>query len=442
MFLKGYKGHFSTISSVTPVPIPTAPTASLLPLHRLLSTSTEQICAALSNLRSLYFPPPPPPLPKKITIPKRNLPRHLTHGSSSVPDSGYASADDEVEAWTQPDQNCDADSGLELLRADPFERAFAIKWVTGFITRSDMWVELAEGDDEGEDGGEATARAKLVEEATAILSLFSTDEEEEEFAVTRTFTFPLSSDADSKGIEEQRVIKVELNDAPLLLQDHTSVGLQSWASSIILSERIAASPSLFSLLPSSSTSYHRKLRILELGAGTGLLSIVAAKISAEIESKPIIVATDYHPDVLENLKKNVHTNFPSSDSSKAYPIDVESFDWEHPRYDAPFDERFDVILAADVVYHPDHARWIKNCVQGLLMNGGVFWMMVAVRNTGRHEGLHTTVDDLFPSADVHPVGDEPVLVISKKEEVGKQGGVGRVDEGGYELFNIKWNSST
>lgn len=473
------KGRVAPSAHNTPAPVPTPPTSSLPPLGRLFTTPTEQVSSALANLRSLYFPPPPPPLPKNITIPKRNLPSHLTHGSSSVPDSGYASADDDedgccdgeavngtsiTEAWEQPAQNHDTEVALELLKADPFERAFAIKWVTGFIARCDMWIELAEdgeGEDEGMKGGcddEAAKRAELMEEATAILSLFSTDEEEEEFAVTRTFDFPLSQKND-RGMEKATVIKVELNDAPLSNQDHTSVGLQSWASSIILAERMTASPSTFSLSPSHFTSEDGKpLRILELGAGTGMLSIVAAKILAEAEPKPTIVATDYHPDVLENLKKNVGTNFPCSSLSGSPPIEVRCLDWENPRYDAPLDEPFDIILAADVVYHPDHARWIKNCVEKLLRvpvacdshladhkngesaKGGVFWLMIAVRSTGRHEGVHATVDTLLPHAMGDAGGHERELVILEKQEVGKQEGLGRADEGGYKLFKIGWGS--
>lgn len=475
MLLKSHKSHILSTARAAPTLNPTAPTTSLPPLGRLMSASTEQISTALANLRLLYFPSPPPPLPKNITIPKRNLPKHLTNGLSSIPDSGYASADDDdneddatggssrgsmvssaVEAWTQPERNGDAEAELELLRADPFERAFAIKWVTGFISRCDMWVELAEGGvDEGlvngaDENGESITREKLVENATAILSLFSRDEEED-CSVTRTFQFPLAS-GDDEGVEEESIIKVELNDAPLSSQDHTSVGLQSWGSSILLSEKMAASPANFSLVQ-PSTNLRKPLRILELGAGTGLLSLVAAKILAEVEPKPVIVATDYHPDVLENLKQNVHTNFPSTSSldSKRCPIDVKCLDWEHPQYDAPLDERFDVILAADVVYHPDHARWIKDCVEKLLRTpgtcgsegsgqrsrqGGVVWMMIAIRSTGRHEGLHATVDELFTPSTEHSVGE---LIIFEKEEVSKQDGVGRADEGSYTLFKIGWS---
>ena len=200
----------------------------------------------------------------------------------------------------------------------------------------------------------------------------------------------------------------------------------------------------------------RPLRILELGAGTGMLSIVAAKILQFSNPAPEIVATDYHPEVLDNLSKNVATNFPKSPA-----ITIECLDWERPHYSKPLDQPFDVILAADVIYHPEHAQWIKQCVEKLLArpsdtiyssnhSGGVFWLIIPVRSTGRHEGLDRTVDALFPLAHTHGHVNsdathrhyyerrEPQLAILQKEELGRQASVGRADEGGYKLFKIGW----
>ncbi len=185
------------------------------------------------------------------------------------------------------------------------------------------------------------------------------------------------------------------------------------------------------------------------------MSIIAAKLLATTKIRPTIVATDYHPDVLENLKRNVRINFPTiADTSSL--VEVKHLDWENPKYGAPLDERYDIILAADVIYHPDHARWIKNCVEQLLRfprtsdpngvpmdggstTGGVFWLMIPVRSTGRHEGLDLEVDRAF-SDTVGGIG--PKLVILRKEDVDKQVGLGRADEGGYKLFKIGWNAES
>ncbi|KAK0500919.1 putative methyltransferase-domain-containing protein [Armillaria luteobubalina] len=377
------------------------PTAFLPPLARLRTFSGAHVSASLRSLRDFYWPS----VPSRLTVPVRKASTRIH--DQSVPDSGYASAEEEEDDENDGGGGGEESDGLtdedeDILRADPLERAFAIKWITGFISRSDVWIENAL------DEAEAETRRELVEEAAQIVSAFAGDDEETECAVTRSFEF-------------KSFVKVELNDAPLSSEDHTSVGLQSWASSILLAEKMCASPGTFGL----DTS--RPLRVLELGAGTGMLSIVVAKL---LEAPaPTIVATDYHPDVLANLSANVQTNFPRSSSV----IDVRRFDWESPDFSHPIDKPFDIILAADVIYHAKHAEWIKGCVEQLLAPSGTFWLMIPLRSTGRHEGMDHTVEAVFPESEM-----ASGLVVLEKKTIDRQGGVGRADEGGYKLFKIGW----
>ncbi|KAF5383977.1 hypothetical protein D9757_006930 [Collybiopsis confluens] len=473
-------------------PVICAPSASLIPLSKLASCSYDQVCQFLDNLRQIYGPPPTTAtLPLKLTLPIRKHRRRIH--DDSVPDSGYASAEDdenfEEEVSVITDDYFSEDDSLDVLRADPMERALTTRWLTGFIARSDTWAVVS-GSDDGE--VEDDERGEAVATAANLLGILLNDnqEEEQDCSVTRSFRF---------STQGGRVtIQVELNDAPLSDDDHTSVGLQSWASSIVLSERICTDSERFSL-PGDG----KPLRILELGAGTGLLSIVAAKLvssspSSVASSGPLIFATDYHPDVLVNLQANIAANFPPSSCSDGPPISVHQLDWEHPDYSSPMDQPFDLIVGADVVYHPNHARWIKSCVERLLLRpgprvlpisgptgGGVFWLMIALRTSGRHEGMFHTVEDIFPDMSLFPssgmndgevvnrglntngpVADSGVdgctpavgpgeenrrgaevedeeecmwqLAILDKVEVGKMKGVGRADERGYLLFKIGW----
>ena len=410
----------------------THPTSFLPPLIRISSQSAEEIATAVHKLKALYWPPKPPPLPATISLPKRSFAKRIH--DTSVPDSGYASAEeDEDDVNVQENITHVADpvtDDFHDLRADPMERAFAVKWVTGFIARSDAWCDSAV---RAED---LDARTCILDDASALLAAFSTDpdenDEEVDEAIVRSFCF--SSPGGS--------VVVELNDAPLLDHDHTSVGLQSWGSSIRLGERLCAAPAEFSLATSPGEK-PKPLRILELGAGTGLLSILAAKILGDQDPSPVIVATDYHPDVLENLKTNVAANFPHC---REPPVAVHVLDWEFPVYSAPLDTRFDVILAADVIYEDDHARWIKGCVERLLVRpsadnpeGGVFWMIMALREAGRREGLDGTVHEIFPDvAQIGDVGEGLKLAVLMVEEKEKLYGIGRADETGYKLFKVKW----
>ncbi|KAI9445049.1 putative methyltransferase-domain-containing protein [Lactarius indigo] len=372
---------------------PVSPTVSLPPLNRLSSYSPNDVIGALANLRGLYFPSQQ--LVENLRFKKSSKP-HLIH-DNSVPDSGYASAED--------DDNDGAveDDVLGLLRSDEFERAFAIKWLIGFTARSDSWSSFIHGSEE-------VACARAIDEAAALLALFTNLGLEQD--ITRCFSFQH---------RDGEPVQVELNDAPLVDEDHTSVGLQSWASSILLAERICADSTRFGL---EATLHGEGLRVLELGAGTGLLSITAARILARTQSRtpPFIVATDFHPDVLANLQRNVDAN------DDAGGVIVQELDWSRPNLDAPpFDQAFDVILAADVVYEPSHASWIANCVTDLLARPA------GVLTGGRHEGLSSTVAEAFS----HGKGGTK-LAILEEETLRRIDGHGRADELGYRLFKIGW----
>ena len=382
---------------------PISPTASLPPLNRLCNCSLIQVVNALANLRNLYFPSP---LVESLRVQKNTKPH--AHHDISAPDSGYASAeeDDDDDLFLGDDEDNEV---LELLRADAFERAFAIKWLIGFTARSDAWISPVPEK-------ESEAYTCAVDDAASLLGLFTGPEPEQ--AIARKFSF-LASDGQPIGIE--------LNDAPLLSEDHTSVGLQSWASSILLAERLCANPGEFNL-----DGGGEGLRVLELGAGTGLLSITLARIVASGQvrmPRPFIVATDFHPDVLANLQRNVDAN------GNTHSILVREFDWSRPNVGvAPFDRPFDVILAADVVYEPPHASWIAGCVTKLLARpAGVLWMMIALRSGGRHEGLSSTVVEAFS----HEEGGARLCIL-EQETLRRIDGHGRADEMGYELFKIGW----
>jgi len=387
-------------------PIP--PTINLPTLKSLSNCSLNQVLDALTNLRVLYFPSP---LVESLRFQNDSKPYAHLVCDSFAPDSGYASAEEnDDDTSLDPDGRSEA---LELLRTDEFERAFAIKWLIGFTARSDAWISSVPE-------AETEAYTCAVDEAASLLALFTGSESEQ--AITRKFSFLASGG---------QPVEVDLNDAPLVSEAHTSVGLQSWASSILLAERLCANPGKFSL---DLTTRGRGLHLLELGAGTGLLSITVAKVIASGQVRtpgppPVIVATDFHPDVLANLQRNVDDNVDTQG------ILVRILDWSQPNSSSvPFDRPFDVILAADVVYEPSHASWIANCVMKLLARpAGVLWMIIALRSGGRHEGLSCTVGEAFSSD-----GGSGRPSILEREILQRMDGHGRADEMGYELFKIGW----
>lgn len=422
------------------------PSGFLFPILTLKTRSTEEVADVLTRLQDIFRGCDNLAIStdkgqtevvqlNRINV---NTPAERIEGSrepEAVTDSGYASAEEEEDdIYGGPGVDADRQDIFNFIRNDPFERDFTIRWLTGFIARSTSWCYPCQDELSDE---QCEERELLIEMAASLMSSYAGASEEDE-ALIRRFDFTLGEDEDLMRTS----VTVELNDAPLLSTDYSSVGLQSWASSIIFARLLCQRPKDFGLKPDSD----RQLRILELGAGTGLLSIVTSKLLSsyrESYGRPSeVVATDYHPNVLANLNRNVDSNCPSENT----PVHVTKFDWQYPSIDSPFDREFDIILAADVIYNPCHASWIKTCVSGLLKrpsnstSGGCFFMAIPIRTTGRHEGMDSTVLDVFPLAladsDVPSGGlDLKSTVI---QDLARCDGVGRADETGYRLFKICW----
>ncbi|RYP10605.1 hypothetical protein DL764_000575 [Monosporascus ibericus] len=472
-------------------PLLLPPTSSLPALRSLDQVTEDELAAALGNLYALYCPLPPSFAFHQSSGSERGEKCvgavATTAAGSSTPivvDSGYVSGNEEEDGdWG--DDDGDHATAAESLRADPFERSFAERWLTGFIARSEELTCF----------GTEEARDRAVERASCVLSSFfaSTAAEEDKHAeetaqIAREFSFELllSSAFDAASITAAAaaspaavsdegvkgsahaltattaaVVKVRLNDglAGASSDDHTDVGLQSWGASIVFSELLCAAPGRFlgrilptepaaetdeaAALPGSNPKSNP--RIVELGAGTGLVSLVLAAALPRLGiSRPSLIATDYHPAVLANLRANVAANFPAPSSSSLHPatpgIDVCALDWSAPSPGPPLDEaRADVLVATDVVYAPEHATWLRDCAARLLAPAGVFWLVATVRPNGKFAGISDTVRAAFAAVEgKNRPADGHRLAILGEEWIEKRKGVGRGDESGYRLFRIGW----
>lgn len=235
--------------------------------------------------------------------------------------------------------------------------------------------------------------------------------------------------------------------------DHSSLGMQTWGSALVLMEMIARSPQDF--FPRTFGTISRPLRILELGAGTGLVTLALAKLflALSIEEWDIaveIVATDFHPDVIANLRDNVSSNLLHS-SNPRISVSVHKLDWQqYENVDleemnmAPFDEPFDMVIGADIVYDYRHAAWICSTVAALLRKprGGevepTFWLITPLRHT--HTRETSSIDDTFPMAISPPHQVPPRLVISNVKEIEHAPFERHTQDTTYRLCAIKWSS--
>ncbi len=87
-------------------------------------------------------------------------------------------------------------------------------------------------------------------------------------------------------------------------------------------------------------------RVLEIGCGIGLASIVLHKMGADI------TATDYHPRAQEFLNRNLVDN-------NLAPMKFQAIDFEKQN---PSLGKFDLIIASDVLYQPHHAQMLAGFI--------------------------------------------------------------------------------
>jgi hypothetical protein len=195
---------------------------------------------------------------------------------------------------------------------------------------------------------------------------------------------------------------------------------------------------------------------------------------SEVEGeRHLVTLTDYHPRVLENLRRNVDAN--RWDLSARVELSVEALDWSlyhRPTEGEPAggsagpkrlspppvpaagrDLQYDLLLAADVVYAPEHATWLYATMSSLLSRTGSARAHVlnARRSEGRFGewGLVEGTDRVFGKVvqdgeegdgrgGEGKVGVEAKLRVLRRVELPKVKGLGRSDERGHIWWTLGW----
>lgn len=115
-----------------------------------------------------------------------------------------------------------------------------------------------------------------------------------------------------------------------------------WPSAIVLAQEVAS-------------RHGRGLRAIELGAGLGLPSLAAAHAGFAV------TATDYYTDALLFARRNVWRNL-------GQDVETELLDWRDLPDVTP---RFELVLAADVLYERQYAPLVARAILRLLAPDGV-----------------------------------------------------------------------
>ena len=97
----------------------------------------------------------------------------------------------------------------------------------------------------------------------------------------------------------------------------------------------------------------KPVKVLELGAGTGLTGMAAASLFSDVA----VHLTDL-PSIIPNLIANVETN----SFLFARPPTIAALDWSRLPSNVALHKQYDCILAADSLYDPKHPGWLTNAM--------------------------------------------------------------------------------
>ncbi|WFD21757.1 hypothetical protein MEQU1_000413 [Malassezia equina] len=358
-------------------------------------------------------------------------------------------------ASVAPAVNEELQNALDAARAEPTERAYVLNWLGRLVESELAWMD------------DTPERRAAVEDAAQILAGCTSALEAGD--LLREFTFPTADKDVPPPFDTAPVLQVymRVRDASLPPSDQHSrqgaaeaaaaVGVQTYASSIIMSDLFVRRPSVWHAALDPSAPRRAHFRAMELGAGTGIVGMVVARALSE-DVLPLdhatVGLTDYHADVLANLQYNVEHYV--SLARDRVRIECEPLDWR-ALYDLvcpdcasgaavpcrlPPPHSYDLLLAADPVYDPMHATWLIGAMSYLLVLPDVdpearAHILLPVRTAGRLAGLYKTVDEALA---VHTPQHGYRLAIVHRAQWPRRHGLGRQDESAYIWTVLAWEA--
>jgi predicted nicotinamide N-methyase len=218
-----------------------------------------------------------------------------------------------------------------------------------------------------------------------------TEEQTEEIYGLASYVMTASFAPASKG-DATRLIEIDGLEREILLYEpaltEDKVGNITWGASLELAKQIVNGNT-------KSWLKNSKQPILELGAGTGLVTIVLGILDYKVMSTDL-------PEIIDNLEKNIKLNKLGCIKSNTNEIIVQStqiqltsLDWRSPNEflsRVSMSDGYQTIILSDPVYSPQHPYWVQNTVSATLSknkNAKVVFMV------GRRDRFQDVRDNMW-----------------------------------------------
>lgn len=152
-----------------------------------------------------------------------------------------------------------------------------------------------------------------------------------------TYSYPLPSGDDGTSGEQA----VTLLEARSVISGSGTTGLRTWEAALLLGSYLTSE---------DGRRLIKDQRVFELGAGTGIISILCAK---HLQAAGV-VATDGDEAVVDAIKTNLFLNGLDVDSSRGCQVRTAALKWGWPVDATAFSEDYgmespNILLGADVV---------------------------------------------------------------------------------------------
>lgn len=172
-------------------------------------------------------------------------------------------------------------------------------------------------------------------------------------------------------------ISIKLWETPRVISGAGTTGFRTWEASLFLCEHFAQKESLLQFVNDDEAS--GEFKGLELGCGTGLVSMFLMKKLDLLNQRGTIYLTDGDSSLVEKLSTNLQINNISSSNNSTSMIKHKSqrLWWGED----PIPEEVDIIYAADVTYDSSVIPHLIKCIiQGLKQGIKTCLISATIRN--------------------------------------------------------------